>query len=254
LFDHEPGRSWRPLQDTADAAVVLYDADDDWRNWRRDTDFYDECVFLWLDVDTTIRRLTKDKKSMNDFSHAFHGGPGGEPALKTYTFEDVVAALNAVVPYDWSGYLRTRLDSLAPKTPEEALLASGWLVTYSEELNEMERVRDVVRKKTTLMNSIGLTANEDGMLTEVLYEGPSFKAGLGPGMKITEVAGKPFTSDALRSAVVASVSTPVQLKVKNGPQEQIYTIDYHGGAKYPHLQRVQNRPDVLDEILHPLAQ
>jgi predicted metalloprotease with PDZ domain len=254
LYDHEPGRSWRSLQDTADAAVVLYNADDDWRNWRREVDFYDESVFLWLDVDTTIRRLTKDKKSMNDFSHSFHGGPGGEPALKTYTFEEVVAALNAVVPYDWSGYLRTRLDSLAPKTPEEALLASGWLVTYSDEPNEIERVRDIVRKTTTLMNSIGLTANEDGTLAEVLYEGPSFKAGLGPGMKITEVAGKPFTSDALRSAVAASVSTPVQLKVKNGPQEQIYTIDYHGGAKYPHLQRVQNRPDVLDEILRPLAQ
>ena len=104
------------------------------------------------------------------------------------------------------------------------------------------------------MYSLGFTANEDGTLAEVLYEGPSFKAGLGPGMKITEVAGKPFTPDALRSAAAASVSAPVQLKVKNGPQEQMYTIDYHGGAKYPHLQRVPNRADVLDEILHPLAQ
>jgi predicted metalloprotease with PDZ domain len=254
LYDHEPGRSWRPLQDTADAAVVLYNADTDWRNWRRDTDFYDESVFLWLGVDTTIRRLTKDQKSMNDFSHAFHGGAGGAPALKTYTFEDVVAALNAVAPYDWSGYLRTRLDSVATKTPNEALLASGWQLVYSDEPNQIEQARDVVRKIATLTNSIGLVANEDGTLADVLYQGPSFKAGLGPGMKITEVGGKAFALDLLRSAVAASVSTPVQLKVKNGPQEQIYTIDYHGGAKYPHLLRVQNRPDVLDEILRPLAQ
>ena len=127
-------------------------------------------------------------------------------------------------------------------------------MVYSDEPNQIERARDVVRKIATLMSSIGLVANEDGTLADVLYEGPSFKAGLGPGMKITEVGGKAFALDLLRSAVAASVSTPVQLKVKNGPQEQIYTIDYHGGAKYPHLARVQNRPDVLDEILRPLAQ
>ena len=253
-FDHEPGRNWRPLQDTADSAVVLYQADRDWENWRRGTDFYDESVFLWLDVDTTIRRLTKDKKSLNDFSHSFHGGPGGEPALKTYTFEDVVAGLNSVAPFDWSGFLRTRLDSLAPKTPDQALLASGWQVTYSDVPNEDENVHDVVRKTATLMYSIGLTAEEDGSLREVLYDGPSFKAGLGPGMKITEVAGKKFTLDALTAAVSASASTPVQLTVKNGPQVQTYTIDYHGGSKYPHLQRAQSHPDLLDEILHPLSQ
>jgi predicted metalloprotease with PDZ domain len=254
FYDHEPGRSWRPLQDTADAAVVLYDADMDWRNWRRDTDFYDESVFLWLDVDTTIRRLTKGKKSLNDFSHSFHGGPGGEPALKTYTFEDVVAGLNSVVPYDWSSFLRTRLDSLAPKTPEEALLASGWQVIYNDEPNTNQQDRDTIVKSATLMDSIGLVAKDDGSLVQVLYQGPAFKAGLGPGMKITEVAGKPFTLDLLRSAVAASASTPVQLTVKNGVAALDVTIDYHGGLKYPHLQRAPNRPDLLDEILHPLAQ
>ena len=252
-YDQEPGRKWRPLQDTADAAVVLYEADHDWDNWRREVDFYDESVLLWLDVDTTIRRLTKGQKSLNDFSQLFHGGPGGQPALKTYNFEDIVAALSKVVPYDWSAFLRTRLDSVAPKTPDEALLASGWEVVFSDQPNQMQKVRDTVRKSADLMFSIGLVSKEDGTLEQVLYDGPSFKAGLGPGMKITEVAGNKFTLDALRSAVASSASTPVQLKVKSGPQEQVYTIDYHGGAKYPHLRRAQNRPDVLDEILHPLT-
>ncbi len=57
-YDNEPGRNWRPLQDTADAAVFLYDADMDWENWRRGTDFYEEGELLWLDVDATLRRLT----------------------------------------------------------------------------------------------------------------------------------------------------------------------------------------------------
>jgi predicted metalloprotease with PDZ domain len=253
MFDHEPGRTWRPLQDTADSAVVLYNAPDDWDNWRRSTDFYDESAFLWLDVDTIIRRLTKNQKSMNDFCLLFYGGPGGEPALKAYAFEDVVAGLNKVAPYDWTTFLRTHLDSVATKTPDEALLHSGWQVVYSDQPNEVDDARDAAKKQVTLMNSIGLIASDQGLVMEVLYDGPSFKAGLGPGMKITEVSGKPFTLEALKSGVAGSASSPVQLTVANGPQVQAYSIDYHGGLKNPHLQRAQNDPDVLDEILKPLA-
>ena len=253
FYDHEPGRNWRPLQDTADSAVVLYNADDDWTNWRREVDFYEEGEFLWLDVDTTMRRLTKDRKSMNDFCLLFYGGPGGEPALKTYTSEDVVAALNSIAPYDWTTFLRTRLDSIAPKTPSEALQNSGWQLTYSDQPNEIEALRDTIRKKTTLMNSIGLTTSDEGVIDEVLYDGPSYTAGLGPGMKITQVGGKPFSPAALKDAVAASAASPVQLIVASGNEVETHTIDYHGGMKYPHLQRVQNRPDVLDEILRPLA-
>jgi predicted metalloprotease with PDZ domain len=253
IYDHEPGRNWRPLQDTADSAEVLYNADNDWVNWRRTADFYDESELLWLDVDTTIRRLTKNAKSMNDFCLLFYGGPGGEPGLKTYMFEDVVAALNRVTPYDWTGFLRSRLDSFAPKTPDEALQNSGWQVTYTEQPNQIDNARDVVRKEVGLMYSIGLMASTEGAINEVLYGGPSFKAGLGPGMKITEVSGKPFTPQALKDAVAASGTSPVQLTVANGVQTQAYSIDYHGGLRYPHLQRAPNRPDVLDEIYKPLA-
>ena len=91
------------------------------------------------------------------------------------------------------------------------------------------------------------------MIDEVLYEGPSYNAGLGPGMKITQVGAQPFTLAALNDAVAASTASPVQLTVVNGSETGTYSVDYHGGAKYPHLQKVQNHADVLDEILHPLA-
>jgi predicted metalloprotease with PDZ domain len=252
-YDRQPGRNWRPLQDTADSAVVLYNADGDWANWRRGVDFYEESELLWLDVDTTMRRLTKDKKSMNDFCLLFYGGTGGEPALKTYTFEDVAAALNKVVPYEWTTFLRTHLDSIVPKTPDEALLNSGWQIIYNDQPNEIQNDRDTVQKVATLMSSIGLIAKDDGTIIEVLYGGPSFNAGLGPGMKITHVGGMAFSLAVLKDAVVASGTSPVQLTVANGPLVEAHSIDYHGGPRYPHLQRVQNRPDLLDEILHPLA-
>ena len=134
IYSKRPGRDWRPLQDTADSAVFLYGSDSEWANWRRSTDFYEEGELLWLDVDTTLRHLTNDKKSINDFCRVFHGGPGGKPELKTYTFDDIVATLNSLAPYDWNGFLRTRLDSTAPATPIEAIENSGWKLVYNDHI------------------------------------------------------------------------------------------------------------------------
>ncbi len=251
-----PGREWRPLQDTADAASVLYTADADWHNWRRSTDFYEEGELLWLDVDTTLRHLTDDKKSMNDFCRAFYGGPGGEPALKTYTFDDIVAALNELAPYDWSGFLRTRLDSVAPDTPTEALRNGGWTIVYNDTPNEIEEDRDDTRKRVTLSFSIGLTLGEDGNIIDVIYGGPAYKAGIGPGMKISAVNGQQYSPDTLKDAITAAASSsaPIRLIVANGAEVEARQIDYHGGLRYPHLERDSSHPDYVGEIFHRLAQ
>ena len=250
-----PGRDWRPLQDTADSAPILYNADSDWQNWRRGTDFYEEGELLWLDVDTTIRRLTDDKKSMDDFCRSFYAGPGGEPALKTYTFDDLVAALNDVAPYDWASFLRTRLDSVAADTPVEALRNAGWKIVYTDEPNEIEEVKDDVKRKVTLTFSIGLTLSEDGSIDDVLYDGPAYKAGIGPDMKVAAVNGQQYSPDTLKDAIEAAEATsqPIRLIVANGAQVEAHQIDYHGGLRYPHLRRDSSHPDYLGEIFHRLA-
>jgi predicted metalloprotease with PDZ domain len=254
--DRRPGRNWRSLQDTADSGPFLYDADFDWSNWRRSTDFYQEGELLWLAVDTTLRRLTQDRKSMNDFCRIFYGGPGGAPDLKTYTFDDIVATLNGLATYDWSGFLRTRLDSLAPHTPIEAVENSGWKIVYNEKSNEMQDVNDSMRKRVNLTFSIGLTLSEDGAVADVIHGGPSYNAGIGPGMKITAVNGKQYSADELKEAIAAAKNSaaPIQLLVANGAQYQTCSVDYHGGLRYPHLERDASRPDLLTEIYHPLAQ
>jgi predicted metalloprotease with PDZ domain len=255
FFANQPGRQWRPLQDTADAASFLYDAREDWENWRRGTDFYDEGELLWLDVDATIRRLTDDKKSMNDFCKIFHGGPGGEPALKTYMFEDVVATLNGLAPFDWAGFLRARLDGLSPSTPTEAIENSGWKLVYNEQENEIETVRGVMKRWVDLSYSIGLTVLEDGTVVDVTHGGPAYVAGLGPGMKIAAVNGKQYDETGLKMAVQAAAtsSAPIQLLTANGAQYQTFSVDYHGGLRFPHLERDEGRKDYLHEIFAPLA-
>lgn len=251
-----PGRTWRPLQDTADSAVFLYNADADWRNWRRDVDFYEEGELLWLDVDATLRRLTNDQKSMNDFCRIFYGGPGGEPALKTYRFEDIVATLNGLAPYDWAGFLRTRLDSTAPDTPSEAVENSGWKIVYSDEPNEIQETRDIVRKRSTLTFSLGLWLLEDGLVADVTYGGPSYKAGMAPGMKITAVNGQQYSPEMLKDAIDAAKTTkePIRLIVANGSEVEPHLVDYHGGLRYPHIERDTSRPDYLGEIFRRQAQ
>src|SRR5579862_2617350 len=168
-LDKKPGREWRPLQDTADAAPFLYDAGNDWANWRRGTDFYEEGEVLWLDVDATLRRLTNDKKSMNDFCRIFHGGEGGKPELKTYNFEDVVSTLNSLAPFDWAGFLRAHLDALSAPTPSEAIEASGWKIIYNEQPNTIQENEEALAKRVDDSFSIGLSVGEDGAVIDVMH-------------------------------------------------------------------------------------
>jgi len=253
-YTHRPGRDWRPLQDTADAAPFLYDSGNAWSNWRSGTDFYDEGFLLWLDVDATLRRLTDDKKSMNDFCKIFHGGPGGEPALKTYTFEDVVATLNGLAPYDWAGFLRARLDSTSTRTPIEAVENTGWKLVYDERPNEMEAAQEEVSRHIDLTFSVGMMVDEDGVVVDVIHGGPSYTAGIGPGMRIAAMNGKKFSPDAMMEAVSAAKSAagPIELMIANGAQYQSVAVDYHGGLVYPHLERDSSKPDYLSEIYHPM--
>jgi predicted metalloprotease with PDZ domain len=131
-MDMRPGRTWRNLQDTADAAAQLYYAPHQWDSWRRDVDYYDEGELDWLWADTIIREQSKGAKSLDDFCKLFHGGPSTPPMVKTYTFDDVVNTLNQVVPYDWRGFWTERLTNHGPGGPLGGVENSGWKVVYNE--------------------------------------------------------------------------------------------------------------------------
>ncbi len=255
-YENRPGRDWRPLQDTADAAPFLYDATNEWSNWRRGTDFYEEGELLWMDVDETLRAITKDKKSIDDFCRIFHGGAGGQPELKTYTFDDVVATLNSVAPYDWAGFLRARLDGVATKTPNEAVEGSGWKLVYNEEPNTMLEIQEELARHASFSLTAGFSASDEGTVSDVIHGGPAYNAGIGPGMKIVAVNGAQFSPEAMRDAITTAKNTtaPIQLIVANGAQFRTYAVDYHGGLRYPHIEREESKPDYLGEITHPRVQ
>jgi len=217
-------------------------------------DFYDEGNLIWLEADVLIRQETAGRRSLDDFLRRFHGGPGGRPEVKTYTFDDVVAGLNEVAPYGWREFLESRVGAVAPHPPLGGIEKAGWKLVYTETPNTFVKDQDTVRKGANLAYSIGVLVKEDGTLADVVPGSPAARAGLGPGMKMVAVGGRRFTLDALRAAVKATKDArePLAVIAANGDFFATYTVDYKGGERYPHLERDASRPDLLSAIVKPL--
>src|SRR5581483_2444655 len=131
-MDHNrPGRVWRDVEDTTYQPIVTARRALSWLSWERTEDYYPEGALIWLDVDTKIRELSGDKRSLDDFARAFFGAPYGALGPVTYTFADVVHALNDVVAYDWEKFLTQRLHSHGPGAPIEGLARGGWKLVYT---------------------------------------------------------------------------------------------------------------------------
>ncbi len=251
MLDHTPGREWRNLQDTADAAPQLYFSPGAWHSWRRGVDFYEEDTLNWLWADVIIRQQSNGKKTLDDFCQLFHGAPSTGPMVKTYTFDDVVNTLNQVVPYDWRGFWTERLTNHGPGAPLGGIEGSGWRLVYDETPSEMLSSEAGMFRSAPAGLAIGLELHDEGEIGDTIEGELAAKAGIGPGMKIVAVNGHRFSAEVLRDAIRAAKNTtgPIELLVENGDYYKTYKIDYHGGEKYPHLVRDASKPDVLSEIL-----
>ena len=254
-LDTTSGRKWRPLEDTAVAAQILYEAGNDYADYRRGVDYYPEGTLIWLDADTLIRQLTRGAKSLDDFCYAFHGGPSGAPALKPYDFADVVAAMNAVAPYDWAGFFNQRLHSTDAHAPLDGIRHAGWKLVYDGVRSDFWKAQEDDRKLADLSYSLGLKVKEDGMIEDVVFDGPAKQAGVAPATRLVAVNNRQYTPTVLREAVrkAASDSKPVELLVKTGEYYETHRIDYRGGERYPHLVRDSEAPDILSQIIAPKA-
>jgi predicted metalloprotease with PDZ domain len=243
-----PGRTWRPLQDTATGEPGLGFARG-WMNWRRGTDYYDEGDLLWLEVATIIHQQTNGQKSIDDFCHAFHGGPNDGPQVKTYTFDQLMATLNSIAPYDWASFFRKRLDSTAKEEPAGGIQNGGWKVVYTDKPAHLEGRRGSFGETY----SIGLQVGQDGSVADSMVGSPAFEAGISSQMKIVGVNGRVFTSELLEDAVkdAKDSSKLITLLVVVDDYYRTATINYHDGPRYPHLVREEGKPDYLDELIKP---
>jgi predicted metalloprotease with PDZ domain len=253
-LDHRAGRTWRPLEDTARSVQILRLGGPEWQNWRRGLDYYPEGELIWLEVDTLIRQQTGGQKSLDDFCRAFYGGESGPPKVVTYTFDDLVSALNRVTPYDWAGLLRERTGALSPHAPLGGIKHSGWRLVYDEQPNLFIHANEKVGKNLNAYYSLGFFVLENGELQDVIPGTPAYAAGIGPGMKLIAVDGRLYSKDVLRDTLRAAKQTqqPIELLVENAEFFKIYSVAYSGGERNPHLER-SDGPDLLGNILEPAS-
>jgi predicted metalloprotease with PDZ domain len=242
-----PGRTWRPLLDTAIGEPGMNGRG--WFSWRRGTDYYDEGDLLWLEVATIVHRESHGQKSIDDFCQAFHGGANNGPEVKTYTFDQLVADLNAIAPFDWATFLHTRLNSTAPEAPTGGIENGGWKVVFDTEPSKLSGRRGTPSD----IYSIGLQLGPDGSVGDSIVGSPAFEAGISSGMKVIGVNGRVYTHDQLEDAIKTAKdsSQPITLLVVNDDYINSVNVNYRGGSRYPHLVRDEPKPDYLDDLIKP---
>jgi predicted metalloprotease with PDZ domain len=247
--DDRPGLSWRNVQDTTNDPVAAKRRPLPYKNYQLSEDYYSAGLLIWLAVDAKLRSLTRDSRSLDDFARAFFGVDDGSWRVKTYTFDDVVAALDKVASYDWTKFLRERLDAHAP--PLDGFAPSGWRLVYRDQPSAYQKAAEADGKTIDDEASIGLLlSSKDGRITDVRWNGPAFKAGIGSGGRVIAVQGREFTAERLQDAIASSArGVPVELLVKDGDTYRTHRLDYRGGLRYPHLERLEGEPDRLSEIL-----
>jgi predicted metalloprotease with PDZ domain len=249
-YDNRKGREWRPLQDTTNDPVLAMRRPLPWRSWQRAEDYYSEGELIWLDADTMIRQMSGGRKSLDDFARSFFGVNDGSYEDLTYNFDDVVKTLNAVQPHDWGKFLRARLDEVGGDAPLDGIARGGYRLVYNDAPSDFFKAAEARRRITDLTYSLGLVIGREARITDVLWEGPAFKAGLTVGTQIVAVNGIAFDADRLKTTVKNSRSAkePLEFILKNGDRYSTVRIDYHKGLRYPHLERTNGEPR-LDAIL-----
>lgn len=254
FYDNQPGRQWRALQDTNNHNLLGYRVPGQFPSWMRGTgDYYRESLLVWLDADTLIRAETNGRKSLDDFAKGFFGHDDGEWDPQGYTFDQVVAALNAVHPHDWAGFLRDRLDAVGPdaRAPLAGIERGGWRLTYTDTPTADEKAVNT-GWANDFQYSLGFTLAGD-KIANVRWGGPAFEQGIGAGWSLVAVNGKAGSAEALRNAVTAAKGTdaPLELLIKSGDRFRTVAFAYHDGLRYPRLERIEGTPDRLSDILAP---
>jgi predicted metalloprotease with PDZ domain len=258
-LDYKPGREWRSTEDTAIAASILRGGNPAWANWKRGQDYYQEGELFWLDADTTIRKLTDNKKSLTDFLHIFlaKGGNTG-PLIVTYNRDELIADLNQVVKNDWATFIHDRVDAINPHADLAGIEQGGYKLVFTDKPTRSARTIAATggrRGGIDVWYSIGIRVTGEGSISDIRWNGPADKARLAPGQKIIAVNGNIFSGEALKAAIkdAKGKTEPIHLIVQGDTFVTTLDLDYHDGERYPSLVRVDGTTDYLDDITKPLT-
>jgi predicted metalloprotease with PDZ domain len=248
-----PGRTWRALVDTTNDPTIAQRSPQAWRSWQRSEDYYSEGQLIWIDVDRIIRQLSGGKRSIDDFARAFFGMRDRDFGELTYTVDDVAATLNQVQPYNWREYLQRKVYDIAAQPPLDGITQGGYKLVFTDEPTKWIKSGEKNGKNNDLTYSGGFTVGNDGKVGSVLWDSAAFNAGLAIGTQLVAVNGRNFSGDALKQAIKSAAGNgpAPQLLIHDGDVYRTAKLDWHGGLKYPRLEKVGAAPGTLDMLLAP---
>lgn len=242
------GRRWKDLQDSTNDAVYMAKHRVEWPDWQRREDYYPEGVLLWLDVDARLRELSHGERGIDDFARVFFAKDSAQ-STRTYTFQDVCHTLDKVAPDNWAAFLQLHLRSQNADDAIAGLARAGWKLVYTDTPTETFRQDEEDASVIDLDYSIGVQIRADGRVQSVRWDSPAFRAGLSPGSQVLQVNQQPFSTRALIAAVESAASKPISLLADINGNRRGVNINYQGGLRYPHLERIAGTPDRLSALL-----
>ncbi|MEN9925426.1 MAG: hypothetical protein RL268_1552 [Pseudomonadota bacterium] len=253
-FATQPGRRWRSVEDTGHDPIFANRKPKPFASLARNEDYYTEGALIWLEIDQILREKTGGKRSIDDFAKAFFGMNDGDYGQLTFEVDEIITKLNALAPYDWAGFINTRINTPGQPAPLGGVEKGGYRLTWKEEPNPYDKARFADAKVLNLTYSIGIVVDKDGKVTSTQWDSPAFNAGLVSGAKVLAVNGNTYEADALKEAVTAAkTGGPLELLVQRGTRFQTISIDYKDGLRYPWLERAApgKAPTGLDLLLMP---
>ena len=146
----------------------------------------------------------------------------------------------AVQPYDWRGYLQRRVYDVAPQAPLEGINQGGYRLIFADEPTKWWRQGEKDRKATDLTYSGGFVVGSDGQHYEravgrsCVQRRPVGRRP-GPRGERPRLQWRCF-EEAIKAA--NGQGPAVQLLVKAGDVYRTVSLDWHGGLRYPRLEKV----------------
>lgn len=254
-LDYETGRATTPLIDLTTGAPYYYQARGQYNAIRRNAgDFYSEGELIWLDVDTIIREQSHGARSLDTFLQRYTEPAVTGPIVVPYTRAQIEALLNEVEPYDWHDFFEKWVYDVAPHPISDDFARAGWRVVYTEKPNAFVTTQPGGREITGWY-AFGANLSSEGVVTDVREGSPAWRAGVAPGMRVLAVDGQQFSPDVFGYALRSSQhsNTPIVLITTQNSWYRTLSLDYHGGLRYPHLERVSGTADMFAAIAAPHA-
>ena len=129
----------------------------------------------------------------------------GDWGVLTYTFDDIVATLNGVYPYDWAQFLDTRFRRPAQPAPLAGIEQAGYRLVWRDEPNPYDKGRSAGSGAINLQYSLGVSLDRDGKVSATMWGSPAFDAGIVNTAQIVAVNGEAYSADGIKAAITAAL-------------------------------------------------